>query len=135
MDNPGLVDGIVLVAPALAPGEERMFWFTPAIEHPVLRWFVPRMLQSANTEKLHHRDELEKMLPLWPDIRVPVIYLQGADDDLVYTTNANFAKEHLINVPYLRVEMIPKTGHLIAFLDKDRVENAILDMISRVINK
>jgi len=132
MDNPGLVDGIVLVAPALAPGEEKMFWFTPAIEHPILRWFVPRMLQSANTEKLHHKEELEKMLPLWQNIRVPVIYLQGAADELVYTSNANFARQHLVNVPYLKVEMIPKTGHLIAFLDKDKVEAAILSMIHMV---
>jgi pimeloyl-ACP methyl ester carboxylesterase len=132
MDNPGLVDGIVLVAPALAPGEEKMFWFTPAIEHPILRWFVPRMLQSANTEKLHHKEELEKMLPLWAGIRVPVIYLQGAADELIYTSNANFARQHLVNVPYLKVEMIPKTGHLIAFLDKDKVEGAILSMIQMV---
>jgi pimeloyl-ACP methyl ester carboxylesterase len=135
MDYPGLVDGIVLVAPALAPGEEKMFWFTPAIEHPILRWFVPRMLQSANTEKLHHKEELEKMLPLWPRIKVPVIYLQGADDDLVYTTNANFARQHLAGAPYFRVEMIPKTGHLIAFLDKDRVEDAILQMINLTLDR
>ena len=95
MDNPGLVDGIVLVAPAIAPGQEKIFWFTPAIEHPALRWFVPRMLQSANTEKLHHAAELEKMLPLWKDIRVPVTYLQGAKDELVYTSNADFARSHL----------------------------------------
>ena len=135
MDNPGLVDGIVLVAPALAPGEEKMFWFTPAIEHPILRWFIPRMLQSANTEKLHHKAELEKMLPLWANIHVPVIYLQGAADELVYTTNAAFARRELVNVPYLKVEMIPKTGHLIAFLDKDQVESAILSMVRMVSTK
>ena len=132
MDYPDEVNGIVLIAPALAPGQEKMFWFTPAIEHPWLRWFVPRMLQSANTEKLHHKAELTKMLPLWKNIRVPVIYLQGSDDGLVYTTNSDFAKSHLVDVPYLKVEMIPGRGHLIAFAEKKRIEQAILQMIRMV---
>lgn len=132
MDNPGLVDGIVLVAPAIAPGEEKMFWFTPAIEHPALRWFVPRMLQSANTEKLRHAAELRKMLPLWSTIHVPVIYLQGAKDELVYTTNADFARTHLTGAPSLQIEMIPGKGHLIAFSNKTQVEQAILGMVGLV---
>jgi pimeloyl-ACP methyl ester carboxylesterase len=134
MDNPGMVDGIVLVAPAIAPGEEKIFWFTPAIEHPWLRWFIPRMLQSANTEKIHHKEELEKMLPLWQKIRVPVIYLQGTKDKLVYTTNADFARTQLVNVPSLRFEMIPGKGHLIAFSNQQQVEQAILQMVRTVVH-
>ncbi len=132
MDNPDLVDGIVLIAPAIAPGEEKIFWFTPAIEHPIFRWFVPRMLQSANTEKLHHAAELTKMLPLWRNIHVPVLYLQGAKDDLVYTTNADFARRHIAGV---QVQMIPGKGHLIAFSNKPQVEAAILRMIGIVTHK
>lgn len=135
MDNPQDVDGIVLVAPAIAPTQEKMFWFTPAIEHPALRWFVPRMLQSANTEKIHHADELRKMRPLWGNIRVPVIYLQGGKDDLVYTTNADSARLYLKNAPSLEIEMIPGKGHLISFSNKPQVEAAILKMIGKVTHK
>jgi pimeloyl-ACP methyl ester carboxylesterase len=129
MDNPGLVDGIVLVAPAIAPGQEKTFWFTPAIEHPALKWFVPRIFQSANTEKVHHAAELRKMLPLWSTIHVPVFYLQGSKDELVYTTNADFARTHIAGV---QIQMIPGKGHLIAFSNKPEVEAAILRMIRLV---
>jgi uncharacterized protein len=132
MDYPSLMNGIVLVAPAIAPGEEKIFWFTPTIEHPVLRWVIPRIFQSANTEKLHHKAELTKMLPLWANIRVPVIYLQGSKDELVYTTNADFARKHLVNAPFLEVKMIPGMGHLIAFSNKHSVEEAILEMVGMV---
>ena len=135
MDNPQDVDGLVLVAPAIAPTQEKIFWFTPAIEHPYLRWFVPRMLQSANTEKIHHAAELRKMRPLWGNIRVPVIYLQGAKDDLVYTTNADSARLYLQNAPYLDIQMIPGKGHLISFSNKPQVEAAILKMIGMVTHK
>jgi len=129
MDYPNLVDGLVLIAPALAPGEEKVYWFTPAIESPLLSWFIPRMLQSANAEKIHHKEELAKMLPYWGNIKVPVLYLQGANDALVYTTNAKFAQNHLTNAPYLNIEMIPRRGHLIAFSEKDKIEGAIVKML------
>jgi len=129
MDYPQLVDGLIVMAPPLGPGMERYFWFTHPVESPLVRWVVPRMLRSANREKVHHKEELEKMLPLWSRIHVPVMYLQGLDDGLVDTGNASFARTHLTNVPYLDIQMIPGRGHLIAFEEKDRIEKAILKMI------
>jgi hypothetical protein len=69
------------------------------------------------------------MLPYWGNIKVPVLYLQGANDALIYTTNAKFAQNHLTNVPYLNIEMIPGRGHLIAFSEKDKIEGAIVKML------
>ena len=131
MDNPNLVDGLVLMAPPLGPGREKIFWFTYPVENPLVHWVVPRMLQTANTEKIHHKDELTKMLPLWDRIHVPVIYLQGREDELVDTSNASFAREHLTNVPFLDIRMIPGRGHLIAFAEKDRIEKAILELLDK----
>jgi len=129
MDYPELVDGLVLVAPPIGPGLEKIFWFTYAVESPAVHWFVPRMLQTANQEKIHHKEELTKMLPLWGQIHVPVIYVQGDKDGLVDTTNAGFARQHLKNAPSLDIRMIPGRGHLIAFAEKDRIEKAILDLL------
>ncbi len=129
MDYPDLIDGLVLVAPALAPGEEKIFTGAYFIEHAWVKWLIPTMLVSANEEKLHHKAELEKMLPYWNRIRVPVTYLQGQNDGLIYTTNAGFARTHLLNAASLRITLIPGRGHLIAFLEKDRITKAILHMI------
>ncbi|HEY4063164.1 MAG TPA: alpha/beta hydrolase [Puia sp.] len=132
MDYPQLVDGLILMAPPLGPGRERIFWFTYLVENPLIHWVVPRMLQTANKEKVHHKEELTKMLPLWGNIHVPVIYLQGQEDGLVDTSNESFAREHLTNVPSLDIEMIPGRGHLIAFAEKNRVDSAILAMLDKV---
>ena len=130
MDYPQLVDGLVLLAPPLGPGQEKVFWFTYMIENPLLHWIIPRMLQSANREKVHHREELTKMLPLWSNIHVPVIYMQGMKDELVSTTNVDFARAHLTNAASLDIRMIPNRGHLIAFAEKARIERAIQDMLT-----
>ena len=132
MDYPELVDGLILMAPPLGPGQERIFWFTYLVENPLIHWVVPRMLKTANREKVHHQEELTKMLPLWGRIHVPVMYLQGQEDGLVFTSNANFARTHLTNVPSLDIQMIPGRGHLIAFAEKNRVEKAILTMLDKV---
>jgi uncharacterized protein len=129
MDYPNLVDGLVLVAPALAPGEEKIYPVSYPAELPFIKWMVPRMLQSANAEKLSHRRELTQMLPLWKNIRVPVIYIQGEKDELVYTTNAGFARKNLKHVPSLEIILIKDKGHLIAFSEKDTIEDAILRML------
>ena len=131
MDNPDLVDGLVLMAPPLGPGREKIFWFTYPVESPLVHWVVPRMLATANTEKIHHKEELTRMLPLWDRIHVPVIYLQGREDELVDTSNASFAREHLTKVPSLDIRMIPGRGHLIAFAEKDRIEEAILELLDK----
>jgi pimeloyl-ACP methyl ester carboxylesterase len=114
MDHPELVDGLVLTGPSLAPGKEKYFWFTHIIEHWSIRWFIPRLFRSANTEKVHHKEELEKMLPYWKNIHIPVAYLQGINDDIIDTSNAGFARQQLINVPWLDIHFIKNRYHRLA---------------------
>lgn len=131
MDHPELVDGLVLTGPAIGPGLEKYFWFTPIIEHWSIRWFIPRIFRSANTEKVHHKEELEKMLPYWKDVRVPVVYLQGVNDDIVDTTNAGFARQYLINAPYLDIRFLEGRKHLLAQYEWQAIRKAITDVFER----
>jgi len=130
MDNPKLVDGLIVVAPALAPGEEKIYPISYPAQSPFINWIVPAMLKSANAEKLHHKDELTAMLPDWYKIKIPVMYIQGAADELVYPSNANFARKKLINAPFLEINMIKGKGHLISFSEKETIVKSILKMIN-----
>ncbi|MEI9946512.1 MAG: alpha/beta hydrolase [Chitinophagaceae bacterium] len=132
MNHPELVDGLVLTGAALAPGKEMMFWFTPIIENWSIRWFVPRLFRSANTEKMHHKEELEKMLPYWKNIRVPVAYLQGINDDIVDTANAGFARQQLINAPFLDIHFINNRSHRLAQFEWPTIRENIMKIYSLV---
>lgn len=134
MDYPWLVDGLVLSGPSLAPGKEKYFWFTHIIEHKSIRWFIPRLFRSANTEKVHHKEELKKMLPLWEKIKVPVAYLQGEDDNIIDTANAGFAKKMLINAPYLDIRFIKGRQHRLARYEWPTIRKAILDIYEKALN-
>ena len=135
MDHPGLVDGLVLTGPAIGPGRETYFGITPFIEHWSVRWFIPRIFRSANTEKVYHKKELEKMLPYWKNIRVPVYYLQGANDDIVDTSNAGFARKQLINVPSLEIKFLNGRKHLLAQYEWQAIKQAILDVYEKTAKK
>jgi pimeloyl-ACP methyl ester carboxylesterase len=135
MDHPELVDGLVLIAPSLAPGEEKMYWITPYIESPLLYWMLPRMFKSANTEKLAHKAELEKMLPYWKNIRVPVMYMQGEKDELVYTSNAEFARKQLVNVKSLDITFFKGRPHFVPFAEKAGIKKKILEMYDQLTSK
>ena len=132
MDHPELVDGLVLTGPALAPGKEKVFWFAHIIEHWSIRWFIPRMFRSANTEKLHHKEELEKMLPYWKNIHVPVMFLQGANDKLIDTSNASFARKQLVNAPYFETYFFPNRGHYLGNGQWPVIKSYIMKMYEMV---
>ncbi len=125
MDYPDLIDGVVLAAPSLAPGQETYF----AISYPMRWWGIkyifPRLLRIATDEKWAHRAELEKLLPQWKNIRAPVIYLQGMNDEIVNPSNAEFARQQLINSKKLEITMIPNQKHFMAWPQKDLIVQSI----------
>jgi pimeloyl-ACP methyl ester carboxylesterase len=87
------------------------------------------MIHSANVEKFAHEGELQKMVGRWDEIKVPVIYMQGQQDDLIYTSNAAFARQHLVNSARLNVKMLPGLGHLIAFKAHAQIRKAMDEML------
>jgi len=64
------------------------------------------MLRSADTKNLNLRAGPEAMMPYWKNIRVSVAYIQCEKDELIDTSDASFARQHLINTPYLDVSFL-----------------------------
>jgi len=131
MDFPLIADGLVLVAPSLSPGEEKYFWITPLIEHSFIRKIIPPHHRTSNTEKFYHKDELSKMLPYWKNIRVPVMYIQGEKDKMIYTTNAGFVRKNLLNVPSLEVNFIKGQKHVIDKKENPFIIKKILELFKQ----
>lgn len=132
MDHPNIADGALLDSPAMAPGQEKFFWITPLVEHSFVRNIILGHHRSANTEKMLHRQELLKMLPHWHKVSVPITYVQGKHDNMVYTTNADFARMHLINVPNLHFHFFENRQHLTIMKETEAVRNEILKLYAYI---
>jgi uncharacterized protein len=135
MDNPDLVSGLLLGAPAIAPGQEKIYKISYITKYWLTRWIFPRMLRVASDEKFAHEAELKKLLPDWGKIHIPVIYMQGMNDSTVYTSNAAFAKEKLVNAKSLEIIMIPNQPHFLSVPQKDLIKTKLLQLIEMVQNK
>jgi pimeloyl-ACP methyl ester carboxylesterase len=125
MDYPNAVGGLILVAPSIDPELEKKEWYRPIGSAFPIRQWLPRELDVSNREIMPLKDELQKMLPRWAEIRIPVIVIQGEDDRLVPAGNACFAQRVLINAP-LTVQMIPNMNHFIPWSRPDLIHDAIL---------
>ncbi|HMG92162.1 MAG TPA: alpha/beta hydrolase [Chryseolinea sp.] len=128
IDHPELVDGLIIVAGSIDPElEPNETWFRAPLATPFLSWVLPRSIRASNEEIYHLKPELEKMLPLWADIKCPVIVIQGKKDSLVPAGNADFARKMLVNAP---VEFILKDDmdHFVPWSNPELIHQAILTL-------
>ena len=128
-EHPDLIDGLVIVAGSIDPElEPNETWFRAPLATPFLSWVLPRSLRASNEEIYHLKPELEEMLPVWAEIRCPVIVIQGKKDSLVPAANADFAKKMLVNAP---VEFIFKDDmdHFVPWCNPDLIQEAIVTLI------
>jgi pimeloyl-ACP methyl ester carboxylesterase len=131
IDYPDLVDGLVLVAASIDPElEPNELWFRAPLATPFLSWVLPRSLRASNEEIYQLEPQLEEMLPLWKEIKCPVIVIQGKKDSLVPPGNADFAKKMLVNAP---VEFILKEDmdHFVPWSNPELIRQAILQLLPK----
>ena len=89
-------------------------------------------MRSAAKEKLSHRTELNKMLPHWKKITIPVMYLQSKKDSVVYSSNAAFAKEQLVNSPLVDVVLFKGRRHDITSSHESLISQKILELYQQL---
>lgn len=127
MDYPEYVKALVFIAPSIDPNLEKTKWIQYPAHWKATRWLVPRVLRVTNEEILPLKKELEKMLPLWNKITIPVIFVQGGKDNLVPKENLDFAKK-VLTATQIKAFFYPDYNHFIPFTHPDIVEKAILQV-------
>jgi pimeloyl-ACP methyl ester carboxylesterase len=134
MDHSRIVQGLVLVAPSLGPGMEKMYWASALLAKTFLGKLVSKEYRSASIEKIAHQGELEKMIPLWKEIDIPVFYLQSEHDHVVYPSNADFAKKHLVKAPLLKIHFFKGRKHDIDSKHHLEIRAKLLEVL-KMLNK
>lgn len=131
IDYPELVDGLVLVAASIDPElEPNEVWFRAPLATPFLSWILPRSFRASNEEIYQLKPELENMIPLWAEIKCPVVVIQGGKDSLVPPGNADFAKKMITNAP---VELVIQEdmNHFVPWTNPELIRQAILQLLSK----
>ncbi len=124
MDYPAEVGALVMAAPAADPRLEKIFGISYPADWFLLKKLVPTCLRVTNEEKLGHVAQLNRMLPLWKNIRAPATVIHGKKDKIAPVGNADFIQKQISNAP---VEMIiaPELGHLLPWRSPGLIKEAI----------
>lgn len=130
MDYPELIDNLIIVAGSIAPElEPHEKWFRIPMDLFPIKFLIPAAFRASNHEILYLKPELEKMLPLWKNIRQPVIVIQGKKDQLVSPENAAFAQKMLINSAKVDLVIVDSMNHFVPWSHPQLIKNAILQSI------
>jgi len=114
IDNPGIFDGLVLIAAALDPAAEKPEKWRSVTYRSPLKYLLPGAWRQSNQELWYLKKELKELVKKLPDITCPVHILHGDKDGLVPVSNAAFAKEMLVNARSVTVTIIPGANHFVS---------------------
>jgi pimeloyl-ACP methyl ester carboxylesterase len=128
MDYPQLANGLVFVAPSIAPEHEKVFWIQHVGNWIPFRWLIPGAMKASIQEILPLKGELTKMLPLWENIKQRTIYIHGTLDQLVPIGNADFAKKMLKNAPTDYV-IVQEMNHFIPWSHPHLIKEGIMKIV------
>ncbi|WP_020569126.1 alpha/beta fold hydrolase [Neolewinella persica] len=131
MDFPDLVKGLLLQSASTAPREEYTYWVTHPTSHWSLSWLLPSSLQTANTEKLSHQQQLEDMANEWSNIKANTVILHGTDDWLIYPPNAYYSCDQLVNAEEVIHHMVPGKEHDLIWSAPKLLKKYLLKLIKR----
>lgn len=115
---------LVMLAPAIDPDKEKFWWFNKWVHHGPVRWVLPHFLNVATDEKYAHIRELQKLLPEWRNLSIPVTVVQGGADHIVDPANLEFAKTQLKGKD-ARFIYLPDAGHLIRLQNPELVKSLL----------
>ena len=130
MDYPELIDNLIIVAGSIAPDlEPYEKWFRIPMDFTPISILIPASFRASNHEILYLKPELEKMLPLWKNIRQPVIVIQGGKDFLVNPKNADFAEKMLVKAKSLKIVRVDTMNHFMPWSHPQLIKNAMLESL------
>ena len=107
-NNPRLIDGMVLLAGAVDPKEEKSERWRYVLALTPLRYLIPEYLRRSNDELMYFKEDVLEMPHMLRQIRCRVFILHGNRDSRVPYGNALYAKANLVNAR--SVEMITLQG-------------------------
>lgn len=130
MMHPDRFSAVMMLAPVNDPHSEKVFWYANIAKWKLTRWMLSKAWRVSADEKFAHVEELKKMEADWSQMAVPVVHIHGAKDKMLAPPgNIDFSKNHIAS-EFLKMIVIPDTGHLIPWTDYDKVKTELLALLN-----
>lgn len=128
IDNPFLISGLVILAGALDPKEEKPEKWRPILFKTPLNYFVPGELRPSNEELWYLKKDLKRLDKELDKVTCPVWLMHGDKDNLVPVGNVDYARKKFKNVKSLNVIILPGANHLIPWTHFKEIKELLLSL-------
>ena len=125
-ENKDLFDGLVLLAAALDPKQEKPEKWRFVMNTIPLKYLLPGAYRPSNTELVYLKEDLKELDKEWEKITCPVWIMHGNKDTYVPVTNADYAKMKLINAKAVAIKILPGADHFITHERYEEVKEVLL---------
>ena len=127
-DNIDLFDGLILLAAAVDPKEEKPERWRYMMNIPPLKYLLPGAYRPSNTELVYLKKDLKELDKEWENISCPVWIIHGDKDTYVPVANVDYAKKKLTKARSVEVKILPGADH---FIPKERYDD-IKDVLMKL---
>lgn len=129
MDFPDAMSALVFLAPSIDPAMEKREYYRHFLKLGVVQAIMPPEMVASNLELMPLKGELDKMMPLWGNIRVPCTIMHGKKDMLVPYGNVPFYEKMLTNASKKEVVTFENENHFIPWSQYDSVKRKLLEYV------
>ena len=113
IDNENLFTGLILLAGAVDPDEEKPEKWRPVLYKTPLKFFVPGAMRPSNEELWYLKKDLRAMDNQWEKITCPVWIIHGDKDTFVPVGNVDYAKKKLTKARSVEIRILSGARHFI----------------------
>ena len=126
VDNQNLFSGLVLLAGAVDPDEEKPERWRYVIKTKPLNLLLPGAYRPSNEELVYLKTDLKYLDKEWDKITCPVWIIHGDKDTFVPVGNVEYAKKKLTKAKSVEVKILPGAKHFIPWEQYDDIKKVLM---------
>jgi pimeloyl-ACP methyl ester carboxylesterase len=127
-DNPGLFNGLILLAGSVDPAEEKKEKWRYILDAGMFSYLLPGAFRPSNTELIYFKKDVYNLQNKFELVKCKVIIVHGTKDPFVPVGNAMHAQKKLVNAASVKLTLITGANHFIPWTKYDIVKQELIDL-------
>lgn len=127
-ENPGIIEGLVLLAASVDPAEEKKEGWRNMLDGALLRYLLPGAFRPSNRELIYFKKDVLTLQDKFEKVTCKVYIVHGTKDTFVPPGNAAYAAKKLVNAASVDTTMIPGASHFIPWEHYDTIKKVLMKL-------
>lgn len=127
-DNPGSVNGLVLLSASVDPAEEKKEWWRYMLRGNLMQYLLPGAFRPSNKELIFFKKDITHLQHEFANVKTKVFIIHGTKDSFVPVANVAYAIKHLVDASSVETILIPGANHFIPWTNYDTIKEVLMKL-------